>query len=309
LTIEKKSTFLLLTATIIWGVSFVANRVAMDHISPFTFNGFRLGIAGILLLIISVFTEMGGLRRRNKDTFAANPVDALKNIFHTSTLIAGLITGSVFFAGAGLVMWGISVTGSASIAGFTVSMYVVLVPIIGIAVGRKTTRFVWLGVAVAVAGLYLIGVPAEGLGGIDNGVLILLGAAVCWSVQILVIDRFAAKVKPLHFATVQSLIASALSITAALLFEDIRISDVVTVAIPVLYTAVIGGCIGFTLQMTGQRHVTPARSAIIFSFEAVVAAIAEVVILGVFLDGRGYMGGGLIIVGIMISQIRKKKLE
>jgi len=304
---EHKSTILLMIATLIWGTSFVAHRVAMEHMSPFTFNGVRFGIAGVLLLVVVLLIEMGGIRLRKEEASANNPIHALKNVFQGRTVIAGLITGSIIFAGSGLVMWGITVTGSASISSFTISTYVVLVPIAGIIIGKKTTAFAWVGVIIAVAGLYLISVPAEGFGGLNYGVIILLGAAVCWTVQILVTDRFVTSVKPLHFASVQCLIASGLSLIAAFLFEDVRISYIVAGALPILYTSLFGACIGFTLQMLGQKNVPPTRSAIVFSFETVVAAIAEAVILGDYLDGRGYFGCGLIFIGILVSQIRLKK--
>jgi len=124
----------------------------------------------------------------------------------------------------------------------------------------------------------------------------------------LVTDRLVANVEPLHFSAMQCLVASAISLLAAFIFEDIQALDIVAAAFPILYTSVFTAGIGITLQMMGQRHVPPARSAVIFSFETVVAAIAAAIILSEFLDGRGYTGGGLILIGILVSQIQQKNL-
>ena len=285
---EQGSTVLLVIAALIWGVGFVAQRAAMDFMGPLTFTGLRFGLGGLALIPLALKLEKGGL--------------------NGGTLKAGLAAGTVLFAGAALQQTGIAITGSASKAGFITGMYIVLVPVLGMMLGRKASPFVWLGAVLATAGLYLIGVP-YGWGAVDFGSALLLAGAFCWALHILVVDRFAAKIKPLSFSVAQCLVCSALSVTAALIFEDIQVSRIAAGYLPLVYSAFISVCIAYTLQIIGQKHVPPARSAIIFSMESLVAAISEVLLFGISMSGRGYAGGGFIFIGVLISQARRKRLN
>ena len=278
--LERRATALLIITALIWGVGFVAQRAAMDFMGPFTYNALRFGLGGLSLIPVVIVLEKGGVG------------------WHT--VKAGLIGGGVLFAAATLQQIGIGITGSAGKAGFITGLYIVLVPILGMFVGRRASRYVWAGALLAVLGLYFISVP-EGLSYIDLGVLLLIACAFGWAVHILVVDRFAAGIKPLGFSVVQCLVCSLLSLAAALTFEDIHAADIVAGYIPLIYSAFVSVLIAYTLQIVGQKHVPPGRSAIIFSMESVVAAVAEAAILGVFLSGRGYFGGGLIFLGIVIA--------
>lgn len=280
---EQRGTILLAFTALIWGIGFVAQRAAMDYMEPLTFNAVRFGLGGLSLLPV-VFIIEGKI--------------------NWPSIKAGLVGGTVVFVAVGLQQYGIAITGSASIAGFITGLYIVFVPILGMLVGRKTTRFVWIGAAVATVGLYLIGVP-RGLNNLDIGSVMLLACAVGWAVHILAVDRFAGQAKPLGFSAVQCLVCAAFSAVAAFMFEDVQVSFIVAGYIPVLYASFVSVLIAFTLQIFGQRHVPPGRSAIIFSMESVIGAIGEALLLGAFLDSRGYTGGGLIFAGILISQIRR----
>ena len=282
---ERRSTILLILAALIWGVGFVAQRAAMDFMGPFTFTGLRFGFGGLALIPLALSFEKGG--------------------FNKNTLKAGLAAGTVLFAGAALQQMGIAITGSASKAGFITGMYIVLVPILAMVLGRKTSVYVWIAAVFATAGLYFIAVP-DGWGAVDFGSALLLVGAICWALHILVVDRFVAKIRPLSFSVAQCLICSVFSLAAAFAFEDLQVNSIVAGYVPLLYSAFISVCIAYTLQIIGQKHVAPARSAIIFSMESLIAAIGEVLLFGVSMTGRGYAGGGLIFVGILISQLRRK---
>ncbi|MCL2421750.1 MAG: DMT family transporter [Defluviitaleaceae bacterium] len=282
---ERQATILLIIAALIWGGGFVAQRVAMDYMGPFTFNAVRFGLGGLSLIPVVMIMEKGGISK--------------------ITLAAGLAAGTVLFAAAALQQWGIMTVGSASKAGFITGLYIVLVPILGMLVGRKTSKYVWIGAAVATIGLYLISAP-DGLTAIDIGSIALLAGAFGWAIHILVIDRFVERIKPLGFSVVQCLVCSVFSFGAAFAFEDVQMSQIAAGYLPVLFSAFVSVCIAYTLQIVGQRHVPPGRSAIIFSTESIFGAIGEATLLGTFLDGRGYLGGGFIFAGILISQMQKR---
>ena len=282
---EQRSTALLIIAALIWGLGFVAQRAAMDYMGPFTFNAVRFGLGGLSLIPMVIILEKSGINR--------------------ITIIAGLAAGSVLFIAAALQQWGIMITGSASKAGFITGLYIVLVPVLGTFVGRKASKYVWIGAMLASVGLYMIGVP-EGLTGIDIGSIALLICAFGWAIHILVVDRFVERIKPLGFSVVQCLVCSIFSFAVAFIFEDVQVAHITAGYLPIMYSAFISVGIAYTLQIVGQRYVPPGRSAIIFSTESIFGAIGEAVLLGAFLTGRGYIGGIIIFMGIIISQIRGK---
>ena len=280
---DRLATCMLIITAFIWGLGFVAQRAAMDHVQPFTFNAVRFGLGGLSLLPLAIKLEKAKLTR--------------------DTVIAGLAIGGILFIAAALQQIGITITGSASKAGFITGLYIVLVPVLGIFVGRRTSKFVWMGAVLATIGLYLIGAP-EGLTALDVGTILLLICAFCWAVHILVIDRFVTKIKPITLMVFQALICSALSFIAAFVFEDMQMAQIVAGRVPIFFSAFISVGIAYTLQIIAQQYVPPGRSAVIFSMESVVAAGGEAVILGDFLDGRGYAGGAMIFIGIIISQLK-----
>ena len=283
---EQRSTALLIFTALIWGLGFVAQRAAMDYMGPFTFNAVRFGLGGLSLIPMVIIIEKSGISR--------------------ITVAAGFAAGSVLFVAAALQQWGIMITGSASKAGFITGLYIVLVPILGIFVGRKASKYVWIGAVLASVGLYMISVP-EGLTTVNIGSIALLVCAFGWAIHILVVDRFVERIKPLGFSVVQCLVCSILSFVAAFAFEDVQIAHITAGYLPIMYSAFISVGIAYTLQIVGQRHVPPGRSAIIFSMESIFGAIGEVILLGAFLSGRGYIGGGIIFAGIVLSQIRGKR--
>jgi len=283
---EQRYTLMLVFAAVIWGFGFVAQRAAMDHMDPLTFNSIRFGLGGLSLIPVVLFIEK-------------------KDGFNKATLKAGLICGLVLFVAAALQQWGMAVTGSAAKTGFITGLYIVLTPILGIFMGRKTRKFVWFGAVFATVGLYFIANPGQL--GLSVGVVALLAGALAWSAHILVIDRFAKEAKPLGLSVVQCLVCAVFSLCAAFIFEDVQFANISAGYIPVLYSALVSVCIAYTLQVIGQRHVAPAKSAIIFSLESVVGAGGEAFILGAFMDVRGYIGGALIFAGIIVSQLKGRR--
>lgn len=274
--------------SVIWGIGFVAQSAAMNYMEPFIFNAARFGLGGLALVPVVILLEKQGINR--------------------ATVKAGIIGGLIVFIAAALQQWGIVITGSAGKSGFVTGLYIVLVPILGMFVGRKTTLFVWMGAILATIGLYFISAPGN-LRYIDIGVLFLIAGAFGWAIHILVIDHFIAgvpeqSVRPLGFSAIQCLVCAAASFAVAFAFEDVQIANITAGYLPVLYSALISVGIAYTLQIVAQKHVSPGRCAVIISVEAVVAAIGEAILLGVFLSTRGYFGGGLIFAGVIISQLR-----
>jgi len=283
LTKQNKYTFVLLLAAFIWGIGFVAQRAAMGYMGPLTFNAIRFGVGGLLMIPVALKLEKGG--------------------FHKVTLIAGLSAGGVLFISAALQQWGIMLTGSASKAGFITGLYIIIVPILGIFMGKKTSKYVWVGAILATIGMFLISTTEE-LGLFDIGTMILFLCAIGWAFHILVIDKFVDRVQPLSFSVAQCLVCSVLSFAFMFILEDPQMQDIAAGWLPLAFAALISVGVAYTLQIIGQRHVSPSRSAIVFSTESVFGALAEAVILGTLLSMQGYIGGAFILAGIVVSQLR-----
>lgn len=280
-----KADVLLLLAAIIWGGAFVAQRVGMAHVGPFTFNGVRFVLGALSLLPLFLF-------QRKRGAFAADPP-------LQPTLLAGGLIGLALFLGVSLQQIGLLYT-TAGKAGFITGLYVVLVPIVGIALKQRTALSNWVGAILAVIGLYWLSVTEEFT--IAKGDLFEMAGAVVWSLHIHLIARFSRKIAPLKISLMQFIVCSVLSLLTALLFEDITWNGVVGATIPILYGGVLSVGVAYTLQIVGQRDAHPAHAAILLSLEAVFAVFTGWLIIGETLSPRGLVGCGLMLAGMVISQ-------
>jgi len=193
---------LLLLASVIWGLAFVAQRVGMRHVGPLTFNGVRFALGAAVLLPMVIWGTPGRTRMPR-----VVPV--------RKVLGGGLVAGVVLFVAATLQQYGVVFT-TAGKAGFITSLYVVLVPILGLVIGQRTGRHIWAGAVLAAIGLYLL--SAQGLVGIALGDGLVLIGAVFWAIHMLVIGRLAPGVRAMELAVTQFTVVSVLSLIAAVIF-------------------------------------------------------------------------------------------
>ena len=233
----------------------------------------------------------------NRKTPSPIGTDSEKQI---SALPAGLLIGCVLFTAASLQQIGLLVT-TASKAAFITGLYLVFVPLLGIFLRHRIHPLTWSGVMLATIGLYFLSVTKDFTMG--WGDLLELGGAFFWAIHILLVDHFAKKLSALRLCLVQFLTCTVLSLTAALIFEKITLHGLEQALIPILYGGIFSVGVAYTLQVIGQRHAKPAPAAIILSLEAVFAAIGGWLILGENLGARGYLGCGLMLAGMLFSQL------
>ena len=214
---------------------------------------------------------------------------------------AGLLVGLFLFAAATLQQAGIVFT-TAGKAGFITSLYVVIVPLLGVALGQRIPRATWLGALLAAVGLYFLTMRPGELRMAPGDLLVLVGALL-WAVHMLLLGRLSPGRDPVRLAFVQFITCAALSGLAALLFETTTAAGLRAALLPILYTGVLSVGVGYTLQVAGQRHAPPADTAIILSLEAVFAVLAGWLLLGEQLTARALLGCGLMLAGILISQL------
>lgn len=284
---KLKSNLLLLLAAVIWGLAFVAQRVSMNYVGPFTFNGVRFAL-GSLSLVPLIFL----LRNRQVPKEGAS----MKNV-----LPGGIIAGCIIFLGASFQQMGIVYT-TAGKAGFITGLYIVIVPILGIFLKQYVRLSTWMGVLVAVIGLYLLCVTESF--SISNGDMLVLAGSFFFALHILVIDHYATRVDGLKLSCIQFATCSVLSLATAFVFESISVSGLLGALVPILYGGICSVGIAYTLQVIGQRNAEPSHAAIILSMETVVASLGGWIILNENLGLRGYAGCALMLCGMLLSQLQ-----
>lgn len=291
---QLKSSLLLLLAATVWGAAFVAQSVAGESIGTFTFNGIRFIIGGICLL---PFIRRQGTRITS---------------ISRKKLLGGVLCGTALFLASTAQQAGIAMGAEAGEAGFLTACYIVLVPVIGIFLGKKASVVVWTSVGITLAGLYLLcfqSFPKNGLLSMSGANLMLLLCAFLFSVQILGIDHYAPVMSPVSLACVQFFVSGIFSCLMAVFAEVIpdpagwAASLSVPMAwIPILYTGIFSCAVGYTLQAVGQRDLNPALASLIMSMESVFSTIFGWLILGQTMTARELAGCGLIFVAIILAQ-------
>ncbi|UCG39702.1 MAG: DMT family transporter [bacterium] len=282
---------LLLTLTAaIWGFAFVAQRAGMEHIGPFLFNGVRFALGSLSLVPLILLGFGNGPGSGNW------PARAGKWQGAAGSVLAGLI----LFTGASLQQVGI-VTTTAGKAGFITGLYVILVPIVSLKWGPRTSAGTWVGASLATAGLYLLSVTGHFT--MVKGDLLVLLSAFMWAAHVLWISWLSPRMNPLLLASAQFAVCSVLSLVVAFLHEPVALAPVLRAATPILYGGLGSVGVAYTLQVVAQRDANPAHASILLSMEGVFAVLGGWILLGETMGLRGLSGCALMLAGMIVSQI------
>jgi drug/metabolite transporter (DMT)-like permease len=276
---------LLLLVALIWGFGFVAQRVGMDHLGPYTFNGIRFLLGGLCLLPLALGRTSGPMVHRAQQIPLAR---------------AGLLAGGVLFIAATLQQVGLQYT-TAGKAGFITGLYVVLVPMIGLFFRQRTNGGTWLGAVTAAVGLYLLSVTSDFR--IESGDLLELIGAIFWAGHVLILSYLSPRTAPIRLAMVQFFVCGVLSLLTGVLLETITLQAIVEATVPIFYGGVCSVGAGYTLQVVVQRKAHPSHAAILLSLESPFAALGGWLLLDEILSGRALVGCGLMLAGMLVSQL------
>lgn len=288
----KSPLLLLLTATI-WGVAFVAQSVGMSYVEPFTFNGVRCLLGAIVLLpVISFFSGKKEISSDKKDK--------------QTLWLGGTLCGICLCVAASLQQIGIQYT-TAGKAGFLTAMYIVIVPVIGLFFKKKCSPFVGVSIVLAMLGLYLLSVK-EGFY-IGKGDMYVILCAVVFSVHILVIDYFAPKCDGIKMSCIQFLVCGVLCSVIALLTEEPSFRGILAAWVPIAYAGVMSCGVGYTLQIIGQKGMSPTVASLILSLESVVSVLAGWVILQQAMSTRELIGCVIMFVAIFLAQMPQNNIK
>lgn len=283
----------LLTA-MIWGTAFVAQSIGADYMGPFAFNAARAVIAFLFLLCLLGF-RLAFQKRRH----AVQPLGTRRDL-----ILGGLCCGTALTVASFLQQKGLETTSSGK-AGFITALYIVLVPVLGLLLGRKPPRMVWGSVILAVAGLYCLCIT-EGFS-VTTGDFYVLLCAFCFSVQIMTVDHFGQKTDGVALSCCQFFVMTVLSALGA--FTD-RLPDPALAAEwlgPVLYVGVFSSGVAYTLQILAQKDSDPAVVSLLMSMESVFATLAGVLILHDRLSSRELFGCALMLAAVVLAQLPDRK--
>ena len=302
---ERKNSFrgimMLLIGSMIWGSAFVAQNKGMDYIGPFTFNGLRFIVGALTLLPVVIISDIVQKKRLNVQKSSSEKKQELRY-----TIKAGIICGAVLFVPSTLQQIGLMET-SPGKSGFITAMYIVSVPILGLFLGKRAGINVWLGVGLAIIGLYLLCVTEQLT--ITSSDTITLISVLFWGVQILTIDHYSEKINCIKLAFMEFIVSGILSFIPMFIFETPTIASIKACAIPLLYVGIFSCGIAYTLQPAGQKYTTANVASLIMSLESVFAAVTGYIVLHDALTKRELIGCAFMFAAVLLAQFsftRKK---
>lgn len=285
---------MLLTA-FIFGIAFVAQSDGMNYVGGFTFVGCRYLLAGTVLIPVIVFFR----EKDRKRLEAMNSQDYAS--YNKNSLVGGICCGFCLFAGTSFQQFGVAYTTVAN-AGFITSFYIVMVPLAGlIFLRRKVEKNVWLGVGLALVGMYLLCIK-EGFA-VSKGDLLVLMCAAGFTLHILTIDYFAPKADGVLMSCIQFYTTGILGCIAMFVLEEPSWSGIVRAWVSITFAGVVSGGIGYTMQIVAQKNLDPTIASLILSLESVFSLLAGWVLLGQKLSAKELSGCGLVLAAIILVQI------
>ena len=280
-----RACLLLLITTVIWGFAMAFQREASQHVGPFTFNACRFTL-GALVMVPFMQRE--------------------KRQWHLKItgrwILCSVAVGAALFAASCLQQAGVKDAGAGK-TGFLTSLYVVLVPVLGAFFGRRTTRFTWIALGMAVPALYLLCMGENEAFTFTAWDGLLLLSALMWAVQILLTDHFVRTVPPVTLCAVQFAACALLNWLLAFVIEDVQWGNIHSALIPILYCGLFSTAVGYTLQTIGQKDCPPALSALILSLESVFCVLAGAVMLDERMGARSYVGCCLMLAAVLTAQL------
>ncbi len=281
---------LLLLAAFIWGAAFVAQSIGAEHVGAFTYLALRSWLgAACLVPITLVRKRMSG--RKSQGSSGSGRVAIIR---------AGIVCGTFLFLASAAQQIGIAYTTTAK-SSFITALYVVLVPIISLVLGKKPQTKVWFCMALSVIGLYLLCMNGSG-GGLTLGDSWTMVCAFLFAMQIISVDHYVAEVDAVRLAQMQFIVVAVIS-SFCMIFERPTLSSILDALPAILYAGIMSSGVAYTLQIVAQEKIEPTKAAIAMCMESVFGALSGWVILGQALTARELAGCTIMFVSIVLSQV------
>lgn len=307
----RNTIFLFLTA-MIWGAAFVAQSVSMDFIGPFTFICLRSVIGGLFLIPVIMVIDNIRKKGQKEELNTANISGGFSNFKNVQEenqrlswknkklLESGIVCGIFLFLANCFQQTGIQYT-TVGKAGFITTFYIILVPIIGLFFKKYCGILTWIGVVIALAGLYFLCITEKLT--IQKGDALILCCSFLYTGQILAIDHYNPFVDGVKMSCIQFLTGGVLGAIFMFLFETPDMGMILKAAGPILYTGIMSTGVGYTLQILGQKGLNPTVAALIMSLESVFSALSGYLFLHQVLTTRELIGCALMFIAIVLAQL------
>lgn len=291
---KLSSSLMLFMAALIWGFAFAFQSQGMDYMGPMTFNGTRFLIGAFVLVpVIFIFRKPGEKKKITKDDMKV-------------TITGGVVCGLCLFAASSLQQVGIQYT-SVGKAGFLTTLYIILVPIIGIFFKKKASVMVWIGAILSVIGMYLLCV-SETMS-INKGDVFAFCCAIVFAFHILSVDYFSPKTNGIVLSCVQFLTSGICAMVCAFIWEQPTLIEIINGIVPLLYVGIMSSGVAYTLQILGQKNADPTIASLIMSLESAVSVLGGWMILGQKLSPKELLGCLLMFIAVIGVQVFDAKKE
>ena len=287
---QTRGSLMLLLCAMVWGAAFVAQSEGMNYVGPFTMQATRYFLSGLVLLPV--------IALRDKKGISVRPAGKISK----RQLLCGMICGALLCTASIIQQYGIIHT-TVGKSGFITTMYIILVPFLGLFVKLRVRLMNWVCAVLALVGLYLLCAGGEGLSGVNLGDWLTLLCAFFFACHILFIDRACHDLDGVRLSCVQFFTASAISILPMLLLEKPSFAAIASAWLPIVYAGVFSGGVGYTLQILGQQLVAPTLASMILSLESVFAVLFGWILLHQALSARELLGCLVIFLAIVIAQL------
>lgn len=300
---QLRNTLMLVLCAFIWGTAFVAQSVGSDHMGPYTFLASRSWLACAFLFGLVLVRRRSQLRKAPPDASAAQlPFWQNGKVL----LVGGALCGTALFAASASQQMGIGTTSTAK-AGFLTALYVVLVPVFGVFVGKRPGLKLWACVAVSVIGLYLLCLAGRDTLSLTGGEWQLLLCALLFTIQILLVTHFSPRLDGVQLSFVQFFATAVFSTLFMFVLETPTLAQFSGAAVSIIYCGIFSSGIAYTLQILGQKELDPTIASLAMCLESVFSALAGWVILGETLSPTELGGCALMFAAIIASQLPDKK--
>ena len=284
---------MLLATAVIWGFAFVMQSRVSDSLGAYTVNFLRSIIAAVFLIPIIILFDLKGERRLFD--IKRRRIDITRR-----ELVGGAICGVVLALAAILQQTGIKDTGAGT-AGFVTALYVVIVPIIGFFLGRKTSPKNFICALLAIFGVFLISyTPGEK---ISSGIIFLILCALVFAIHITVIEKVSPGCDGVRISFIQFLVGAIVTLPFMLIFDSPTFDSIVPSLFPVVYLGVMSSGIAYTLQILGQKRTPSTVASIILSLESVFAALGGWLIGNETMGVRKFIGCSIVFVSVIATQL------
>lgn len=286
-----KGSILLLITAAIWGFAFVAQSVGMDHVGPMTFQATRMLLGAIVLVPVILIRD--GIARRH-GALPATPAQ------RKTLLIGGIICGALLFAASGAQQYGIALT-TVDKASFLTTMYILIVPLLGLFAHRRVPVHHWFCIALALVGMYFLCIKENVA--LQTGDLLIMLCALFFAFQILAVDHYAPLVDPLKLSCLEFLVAGILAAIVMCFTEQPTIAAITDAWLPIVYAGACSCGIAYTLQTVAQKYTHPTLASLLMSLESVFATIGAMLILHQIPSLFEGIGCALMLVSIILAQV------